>query len=62
MSRMVPRVGRIRVEQSLAAQAQELEIEVLQAACMSEDTPAHRCCHEADDRIPLALLIPIGQT
>jgi hypothetical protein len=62
MSRVVPRIGCVWGKQSLAAQAQKLEIEGLQDAGMSEDGPAHRCCHEADDCVPLALLVPIGQT
>jgi hypothetical protein len=61
MDHMAPREGRVRDEQGLAMQSQELEIEELQRARIPEDGPAHRRRHEADDCIPFALLVPIGQ-
>jgi hypothetical protein len=62
MDHMAPREGRIRRDHGLAAQIQEIEIEVLQGPCIPEDGPAHRCRDEAHDRVPFALLmIPSGR-
>ena len=62
MDHMASHERHVRSEQGLTARAQELEVEVLQYARMAQDRPPHRRRYEADDRIPLALLVPIGET
>jgi hypothetical protein len=59
MDHVASQEGHVRDEQGLALQSQELDVEVLQRARISEDGPAHGRGHETDDRIRFALFVPI---